>query len=451
MPAIAMTSPSGLPDVDRQWGGFDVGGTYLLVGRGGAGRSSLALRAAQATVAEGASCLLLSPRPPSELVEIGAEIGFDLAGAHRAGLLRPLRIPTAAALAEKGSGGLETAYRDLVALVRSGSQARVVVEDFTPLVQFDSFERLADAFGGLARDLRALGATLVVGLGAPANDASRQLLAVVRGAADGAVHVGDDGAVTLDPAEAPADADAARVGRESFLTEVAFASGDGSGPGAGPAPPTPSAAVGGGAAAPGPGPAGDAPEATIVPPPSADPSLLAPAADRPGQDPADALMAQGYLVESGPDLRPGTGPAPEQVPPPPPAAPPGDAAGAFGAALADAFEGRASGVPFLVVAARMEPGTAEAARFPHVVDAVRAGLPDGGRVLADEARARVIVLLPGAGPDAGQALFGRLQEGLQARVGADAAATLQAVSAVTIPDAQPFASPDDLLAYAFTG
>ena len=446
MSVTVMPSPSGLPDVDRQWGGLEPGATYLLVGRGGAGRSAAALRAVQAAVAEGAPCLLLSPRPPAELVEIGAGIGFDLAEAHRAGLLRPLRIPTAAALAEKGAAGLETAYRDLVALVRSGSPSRVVVEDFTPLVQFDSFDRLAEAFGGLAGDLRALGATLVVGLGAPANDASRQLLDVVRGAADGAVHVADDGAVTLDPDTPPADADPSGADRESLLTEVAFESGDGSGvapPPPVPPPPAPPVGAPGGVAEPE-SAEGDAPEATVIPPPSADPSLLAPAGERPGRDPADALMAQGYLVESGVPVEPGA----EALAPP--AAPPEDAEAAFKDALAVAFGGRESGVPFLVVAARMEPGTAHAAHFPHVVASVRDGLPVGGHVLTDEARARVIVLLPGAGAEGGEALFARLQEGLRARIGEDAATTLQAVSAVTVPDAQPFASPDDLLAYAFT-
>ena len=56
-----------------------------------------------------------------------------------------------------------------------------------------------------------------------------------------------------------------------------------------------------------------------------------------------------------------------------------------------------------------------------------------------------------SGPEAGQALFADLQTGLRQAVGDDAEATLQAISAVTIPDAQPFASPGDLMAYAFDG
>ena len=517
MSAVLTSSPSGLPAVDQQWGGLDAGSTYLVVGRAGAGRSALALQAVQATVAEGARCLLLSPRPPAELVEIGRGLAFDLAEAHGAGLLRPLRIPTAADLAERGTAGLETAYRDLVALVRSECPERVVVEDFTPLVQFDSFERLDEAFRGLVDDFRTLGTTLVVGLGAPANDASRQLLAVVRRAADGVVQIQDDGSLALDPAPetdpfaSEADRDRDEDGG-SFLSDVEFApsaADEGAAPeaedpfeadeepadeegaaevevddDAGPEAEAPSidaahddatapeanAADEGGAdadpdvqaesgdAAPTPpadaeppapeasgaeAPADSAsPEAAVVPPPPVDPALLHPTEDPFGNDPADALMEQGYLADSQ-----AGSPGPRSAAPAPPAGPDAE----FRGALDRAFQTRSAGVPFLIVAARMEPGTPEAARFPHVTAALRSALPDAAHLLASDARKRVIVLLTMSGPEAGQALFAGLQAGLRRSIGDDAEATLQAISAVTIPDAQPFTTPDDLMAYAFDG
>ena len=524
MSAVLTSSPSGLPSVDQQWGGLDAGSTYLLVGRAGAGRSALALQAVQATVASGSTCLLLSPRPPAELVEIGRGIAFDLAEAHGAGLLRPLRIPTAADLAEKGTDGLETAYRDLVALVRAERPARVVVEDFTPLVQFDSFERLDEAFQELTSDLRALGTTLVVGLGAPANDASRQLLDVVRRAADGMVQIQDDGDLVLDPApeadpfatepvgedrggsllsdveffQSTGDESATSESADPFATdeetgiggettaevavevepetadEAATAEGD-------EAPVHDADAVEGGAdadeeaeggadaetetseaepdeteppeaatqaAAP---PEAAPPEAAVVPPPPVDPALLYPNDDPFGNDPADALMEQGYLADSQ------AGDAGTRLEEPatsafaPPTAPPPSPDAAFRQALDRAFQTRSAGVPFLIVAARMQPGTPEAAYFPNVTAALRSALPDAAHLLANDARKRVIVLLTMSGPEAGQALFADLQTGLRQAVGDDAEATLQAISAVTIPDAQPFASPSDLMAYAFDG
>ena len=509
MSAVLTSSPSGLPSVDQQWGGLDAGSTYLLVGRAGAGRSALALQAVQATVAGGDTCLLLSPRPPAELVEIGRGIAFDLAEAHGAGLLRPLRIPTAADLAERGTDGLETAYRDLVALVRAERPARVVVEDFTPLVQFDSFERLDEAFQELTSNLRALGTTLVVGLGAPANDASRQLLDVVRRAADGMVQIQDDGGLVLDPAPEADPFATEPVGEDrggSLLSDVEFfqsaeaegATSESVDPFAtdeeaeigdettaevavevepetadeaataedDEAPVHDTDAVEGGADA-------DvetdadaeggadveaeaetpeaAPEAAVVPPPPVDPALLYPNDDPFGNDPADALMEQGYLADSQ------AGDAGARLEEPatsafaPPTAPPPGPDAAFRQALDRAFQTRSAGVPFLIVAARMQPGTPEAAYFPNVTAALRGALPDDAHLLANDARKRVIVLLTMSGPEAGQALFADLQTGLRQAVGDDAEATLQAISAVTIPDAQPFASPSDLMAYAFDG
>ena len=108
----ALPSPSGLPAVDRQWGGFTPGRAYLLVGRAGAGRSALALQAARAAIDEGARCLVISPRAPDALVEVGRSVGLDLAAAHGAGTLRLLRIPPAADLAARGPDGLAAAYRE---------------------------------------------------------------------------------------------------------------------------------------------------------------------------------------------------------------------------------------------------------------------------------------------------------------------------------------------------
>ena len=194
---VAPSLPSGLPAVDRQWGGLAAGRAYLLVGRAGAGRSALALQTARAAVEAGERCLLISPRAPEALVEMGRGVGLDLAAAHAAGRLRLLRVPAAAELAARGSDGLAAAYRDLAALAAADPSGRVVVEDFTPLVQFDTFERFHDAFAALVQTLRDEGTTLVVGLGDPANEASQRLLGVVERLVDGTVRLGAGGDLVL--------------------------------------------------------------------------------------------------------------------------------------------------------------------------------------------------------------------------------------------------------------
>ncbi len=452
-------SPSGLAVVDHQWGGLAAGRAYLLVGRAGAGRSALALQTVRAAVEAHDRCLVISPRSPDELVEIGHEVGLDLAAAHTQGRLRLLRIPKAADLAARGAEGLAKSYRDLIALVAADQPARVVIEDFTPLVQFDTFERFHDAFGGLVGALREQGATLVIGLGDPANDASRRLLDVVEGLVDGTIRLGAAGDLTLDtparstyssndgasvdavaPPEPPAatpspaaetepsepppleppPAPTPAPASEGFSTT--FSSGtapelEPAAPARRPAPtapPEPTAPSEPPAAeAPGSEGAGGPPDTEIVPPPPPDPALLAPPEDAFGDDPADMLFAQGYLADSRGSV--GIGQVPPRVAPPPASAPafpafaplgapaPADPGVAFRTALDAAFAAHGVGTPFVVVALRMDPAAPDAAHFGAIEGSLRAALrpdrPAPGRRPARPGRRRPAVVGAGRGPD----------------------------------------------------
>ena len=507
---MSTLSPSGLPTVDARWGGLAAGSAYLLIGRAGAGRSALALQSAGATVDGGGRALLISPRAPDALLEIGTAAGVDLRAVHATGRFRVLRIPTAADLAARGSDGLDAAYRDLAGLVASERPDRVVVEDLTPLVQFDSFDRFRDAFAGLVGALRAAGVTLVVGLGEPANAASEHLIGVVRDLVDGTVTLDTDGetrrlvlahrndvpdatlealpvAAPPEPppalaAEAPA---AAPSTAEAPLAEPTVGqSSDGASvdilPPTVPEPPPAERRAG--------EMAGDSPVARrasdlsteadglprtrIVPPPDPDPSLLEPVGDTFGQDPAASMFEQGYLVDSGaggllgfipaadpgpPAISPPALPAPAFAAPAPafaslgaPAPPrPADPAAEVRHALDAAFAAHAQGTPFLVVAARMEPDVPESAHFFAVADGLRSALGPADRLLVDLPRRRAVVVLPGVGADGAGALFAGLQAHLRRALGPEAEAVLRAVAAVSIPDGQPFSSSTDLLQYAY--
>ena len=199
--------PSGIDAVDAHWGGLRPGSAVLLVGRAGAGRTALALRAIHSAVDAGTTALLLSPKSPDQLTAAASAAGFDLAAMHRSGHLRVLRIPSAKDLAAKGNPGMDAAYRDLAALAAKAEAGRVVIEDFTPLVQFSSFAAFERAFEGLRGALARTGASFLLGLGEPANDASRQLLTFVEERVDGAVRVRPDGEPELTAAGPLAEAE----------------------------------------------------------------------------------------------------------------------------------------------------------------------------------------------------------------------------------------------------
>ena len=492
--------PSGLPAVDREWGGLTPGGAYLLVGRAGAGRSALALQTVQAAVEDGSRCLVLSPRSPDALTEIGRGIGLDLAAAHAAGTLRLLRIPSAEDLAARGPDKLASSYHDLARLVATDRPSRVVVEDFTPLVQFDTFERFHHAFSELVQAFRAQGTTLVIGLGDPANDASRRLLDVVEELVDGTIHLDWNGEVVLDaPVRAGYSSnDGASVEAELTTPFVSESSSDTTPSDAAPAdagpslqpepvagtpaesvpaepeapagfqttfslsatppasdaePEAPSDADRAGAPQAAPVEASGPRETEIVAPPAPDPSLFQPDTDSFGHDPSNALFEQGFLADSG--ICPAAPPAPASAPPTsPPALPSFTPLGAepappqtFRSVLDASFAARDQ-TPFVVVAVRAEPGTPAAESFGAIEAGLRASLRADDRLHVDAERARIAAVLPASGAEAGQALFDGLQAHLRTSLGDAAEHALQTLAAVTLANGQPFQTSAELMAYA---
>ena len=495
--------PSGLKVVDARWGGLSATGAYLLVGRADGGRTALALQLVRGAVDSDARCLVISPRAPEELLKLAPSVGLDLGDAHKTGRLRLLRIPSADALAQHGSDGLDKAYQDFVTLVRSDRPDRVVIEDFTPLVQFDSFERFEVAFTRLAQDIAELKATLVVGLGEPANSTSRQLLDVVKRHVDASIELDAESrqirltkqeaapleedptppvasptpepsptpppepeptvSETPAPSDPPALSPSAPIDDDSVASPTDTAQDE---PEAStqaepideeesaPEAPMPVAEAPAAEADPAPEPEASEPQdsgypvAGVTAAPLADPSLHEEPQDLFGVDPS-SVLTHGYLVDSG-AIAP-----PERPSAPPPTfsslggATEADPAEEFRTALDNSFAVRVTGTPFLVVAVRMEASAPESVYFPTVAEGLHSALRAQDRILVDENRHRAVVLLPASQADAAQDLFSGLQSHLRRALGDAAAGVLRAVGAVSVPDGQPFTSSRDLMAYAY--
>lgn len=503
---VSHHSPSGIDVVDAQWGGLAPGRSLLLVGRAGAGRTALALKAVQATAEAGQTAVLLSPKTPQDLRAAADTAGFDLAAMHRSGHVRVLRIPSAKDLAAKGNSGMEAAYRDLAGLAQRAGAERVVIEDFTPLVQFTTFEALTGAFETLRDALTGERGALVLGMGEPGNEPSRKLVAAIEERVDGTVRIRAGGEASFtsrapsapdagipdaafDPptdkeleAPTPEDSPAPSPPREEPAAEVTPPL-EAPAPSLADQPPTlsapepadpfatmplPGAPSNDGASLDVHAPSQVAPPASgglaqsgVRPADAPDPGLLSPVADRFHNDPGAAFFAAGYLIDSRAQKAPSAAaqanaplPAPEPETEPEPAAPapapPPSASGETAArkALAAAFGDRALGAPFLVVAARMDPAQPEAAHFGAVADGLRSATPPSGAFYADRDRLRSLLIAPGASPEAATDVFAALQKHLVGTLGAEAEATLRAVAAITVPNGDPFETADELWRYA---
>lgn len=180
---------TGIDVVDRTWGGFFRGGSYLLYGRATSGRDLLTLRFTQIGADAGESCLFISPQRPKDLMIQAASIGFDLRGAYEAGLVKLLRIPPAMAQQGQEDDGILRAIRDLVGLIREYRPQRLVINDFMPFVLFRSFDRLKAAITDLLEHTDVLDMTMVVVMSEPGNDPSRRIVEFIGSQMTGTLHL----------------------------------------------------------------------------------------------------------------------------------------------------------------------------------------------------------------------------------------------------------------------
>jgi hypothetical protein len=114
---------------------------------------------------------------------------------------------------------------------------------------------------------------------------------------------------------------------------------------------------------------------------------------------------------------------------------------------------RDGGAPFLLVAMRMDGSSSEQSSpfdFDTVSDLVATTLRPGDDLFIDGEGERLVVFLDDTRDDQKQAFFSRLKQRLSADVPHKADHLLHAVSAVTLPNGQPFGSADECLAYVLS-
>ena len=70
--------PTGISLVDKAWGGFYRGGTYLLIGQRKSGKTLLGLQYAMESAKNKEVCLFFTSMRPKDLMIHAASIDFDL-------------------------------------------------------------------------------------------------------------------------------------------------------------------------------------------------------------------------------------------------------------------------------------------------------------------------------------------------------------------------------------
>lgn len=125
---------------------------------------------------------------------------------------------------------------------------------------------------------------------------------------------------------------------------------------------------------------------------------------------------------------------------------------AFRIRLQQRFNTReAVGEPFVLVALRMDRSRGREIGpfdFEFLMDLVHDSIKTNDDLLVDTSTERLVVMLSGADSDDAQPFFAQLKERLREHSPEGSDDLLHSVSAIVVPDGQPFRSAEEFLGYA---
>jgi KaiC/GvpD/RAD55 family RecA-like ATPase len=185
--------PSGLSLVDRSWGGFYTGGTYLLIGAKKSGKTMLGLKFAMECAAQKEVCLYFTSMRPKDLMILAASIDFDLQDYMNQNLIIVVRVAPPKDLSTTGGDEFYAEYlRDIVTVVDKYKPSKIVFDELTPFISFNNINLLKQTFLKTIDIIENSGISSLFILGEPATPAARQIVDVISGFSTGSIHLQKD-------------------------------------------------------------------------------------------------------------------------------------------------------------------------------------------------------------------------------------------------------------------
>ena len=180
---------TGVDVIDKSWGGFFQGGSYLCYGHAASGRGLLAMSFLQTGAHLDERCLFISTGRPQDWFIQASTIGFDMELMRHRGILDIMWIPSNAGMEYVDDQGAIHAMEELVQVLHRFNARRVVLNDFMPFLQFRNMERFREHFTGMMEACSDLDMTLMLMLAEPVNAPSLQVVEFMQNHLSGAIHV----------------------------------------------------------------------------------------------------------------------------------------------------------------------------------------------------------------------------------------------------------------------
>jgi circadian clock protein KaiC len=181
---------SGIPLVDKYWGGFYRGGTYFLIGRHKSGKTLLGIQYAMECVKQKELCLLFTTMRPKDLMIHAASIDFDLQQCMDQNLIVVIRVsPPENIPDEKKDEHLAEYFEDIASLVQQYHPNRIIFDELTPFIEFKNLNLLKSIFIKTVETIEESNIVSLFIVGEPATSQSKNIVDVLSSSCTGVVYL----------------------------------------------------------------------------------------------------------------------------------------------------------------------------------------------------------------------------------------------------------------------
>lgn len=183
--------PSGIPLIDRAWGGLYQGGTYLLVGAHKSGRTTLSLELVRECPEQNGVCLYFTIRRPKDLILQAASINFDLQNCIAQNSVVVVKVDSSINLSDKRESDFVLAeyIHDIINLVEQYQPAKIVFDELTPFLGFKDVKLLEDTFTKTIETIEDFGVTSLFVIGDPITSSAKKIVDILANRSTGIIYL----------------------------------------------------------------------------------------------------------------------------------------------------------------------------------------------------------------------------------------------------------------------
>jgi KaiC/GvpD/RAD55 family RecA-like ATPase len=182
---------SGIPIVDSAWGGFYLGGTYLLVGEKKSGKTLLSLQYAVESAKNKEVCLYFTSSRPKDLMIHAASIDIDLEYYIHQNSIIVVRVaePTETAEFKSRDEVLSDYLNDIISVINQYQPTRIIFDELTSYVEFENPNILKDVFGSMIESIEESGVTSLFIIREPVAQSSKMIFNVLNSFSTGIIQL----------------------------------------------------------------------------------------------------------------------------------------------------------------------------------------------------------------------------------------------------------------------